>query len=421
MPDVPPAYKNRKWLALSDCALASSNGTATASTSFTVMSYNILCQKLIKRNLFKYASKNSLRWKSRKRLIINELSYFDADIMCLQEVGTEDWNLEYRHHLKVTGYQSRFLQSIRKSHGVVIAWKPELFYAIEEASVNMDRSMEVCGERLNTDNVALLMVLGLGKAPAAGSDGKQAPGIIVSSTHLFWKPAACYERLQQQVALLRAIRELQEKYPGYPVISCGDYNTTPDDAGYFLLTQPRPVALNEWQLDNLLPQHADDAKDKTDTEGDDKSTASSALSYASMAAAGTAAEPEDVALKRRKLEEEEKLAEELLQHDTELAQNLVQCIQADYQPMRSCYSTYTDLDPTYHTDQWKGEPIYTNYTAWKGTLDYIFYTPDRGLVAREIMSLPKKTEMDPGLPNETFGSDHLSILARFDFSMIGSL
>ncbi|KAI7834226.1 Endonuclease/exonuclease/phosphatase [Kickxella alabastrina] len=441
---VPASCKDRKWLSVA--ATTTDTGAETATTgdssdletkavSFTVMTYNLLCQKLVRRDLFKYASKNSLRWKPRKDRLAEEIGHHNTDIMCLQEVGPDEWLHILAPQFKRNSYDSRIFQSLSKSHGVVVAWKKSRFSLVEEASVSMDRTMEVCGEVLNTDNVALVVVLKLGAEKPADpnasevasehcampGDGARPAGVIVSSTHLFWRPAACYQRLQQQVALLRAIRAMQDKYPGYPVISCGDFNTTPDDAGYDLLTKPRPVSLSEWQLDNLLPLHAD-SKD-SDEDGDDKNqeadgshASTNVFSYANVAAVGTAAESKDMARKRRKLEEQERLIDDQLQRDTKLVQNLVTAIQADNQPMRSCYDTYADLDPSYRTDQWKGEPIYTNYTSWKGTLDYIFYTPGLGLEVRKILSLPAESRLKPGLPNEVFSSDHVSILARFDFS-----
>ncbi|KAJ2853186.1 nicotinate phosphoribosyltransferase, partial [Coemansia erecta] len=370
--------------------------------SFTVMSYNILCQKLVRRDLFKYASKNSLRMKPRRERMLKELKYWDADIMCLQEVGTEEWQLVLGPQCKRANYDSHMYQSLSKSHGVCISWKKDRFHLVDQAYLAMDRSMKVCDEALNTDNVALIVVLRPdladpaedAKSDTGGAGGKNhCPGIIVSSTHLFWHPTACYQRLQQQIALMTAVQSLQQKYPGYPVISCGDYNTTPDDAGYDLLTKHRPVALNEWQLDNLLPvyfgnekRNESEKKENLAEESSAQPSSNDTLSYASMATAGTDAETNETLRKRRKLEEEERVAEEQLEKDVKRVQTLVSTFQGDFAPMRSCYGTYADLDPSYKTDKWAGEPIYTNYTAWKGTLDYIFYTPGMGLDVREIMS-----------------------------------
>ncbi|KAI8325993.1 Endonuclease/exonuclease/phosphatase [Martensiomyces pterosporus] len=461
---VPEACKGRSWLPVDGGKAAAKKGH-----SFTVMSYNILCQKLVRRTLFPYASKASLRWKSRKDKLVNELTYLKPDIACLQEMCTEHWHQIFYPQFSRNSYESRFFQSLHKSHGVTISWKKSKFHIVDELGVEMDRSVEVCGDALETDNVALIVVLQLGPEPRAGSadpyadsvdpdysldqggpgrDDSAGQGIIVSTTHLFWRPDACFERLQQQIVLLRALKKMQAKYPGYPVIACGDYNTTPDDAGYDLATKPRPVTLNEWQLDNLLPRANDASEDEDDDEeGSDKEADGSKakgsdgsggvpVSYADVVASGESAELPEVRAKRLKFLEEERLAEKQLQEDTERVGRLVKLMQAAFPPLRSSYGTYADIDASYRTDQWQGEPIYTNYAKWKGTLDYIFYTPatpylhadpsakacgDGGptsLEAREVLSLPPESRMKPGLPNETFASDHVSLMARFELEAI---
>ncbi|PIA19553.1 hypothetical protein COEREDRAFT_5383 [Coemansia reversa NRRL 1564] len=278
----------------------------------------------------------------------------------------------------------------------------------------MDRSADVFGETLQTNNVAQIIVLRFLKDTDLSSG---VPGVIVSNTHLFWVPEACYERLQQQLLLSRALNVMRQKYPKYPVISCGDYNTTPDDAGYALLTNPRPVKLSEQQFDKLLPRTLDEnGSDNEHENGNSETSQASAMSYSEMAAAGTVAETDNALKKRRMLELEERKVEEQLQRDIERVGRLVSTIQRESEPLTSCYSTYADLDTSYRTDQWQGEPIYTNYTNWKGTLDYILYTPAAGLSLQSVLSLPPEIQLKPGLPNDVFPSDHISLVARFDIA-----
>ncbi|KAJ1824141.1 RNA exonuclease ngl2, partial [Coemansia sp. RSA 2703] len=304
--------------------------------------------KLIRRDLFKYASKSSLRMKPRKERIAKEIQYLNPDIMCLQEVGTEEWHQTFEPQFKKSGYKSLMYQSLRKAHGVSISWKTDRFHIVDTARLLMDSSLEVCGEKLRTDNVALIVVLKVGPDPtsetaedALSAYNTDRPGVIVSSTHLFWRPTACFERLQQQIALLEAIDTMKEKYPDYPVISCGDYNTTPDDAGYDLMTKSRPVSLSEWQSDNLFPRHsdnfnkADDSSDDNDDNddtsnnliGSNSTSSGSLMSYANIASIGTNVESEEVRRKRRRLEKEAQRAEELLRNDTQRVQTLVEKFQ----------------------------------------------------------------------------------------------
>ncbi|KAJ1788003.1 RNA exonuclease ngl2 [Coemansia sp. RSA 2399] len=182
----------------------------------------------------------------------------------------------------------------------------------------------------------------------------------------------------------------------------------------------RPVKLNEWQLDNLLPRTLEDDDDGDDDDTNNKDGKSAAKdteprprSYADIAASPF--DEEGARVKRIKLEEQERRLDEQMKVDAKRVQRLVSAIQRDYKPLRSCYGTYADLDSSYRTEQWQGEPIFTNYTEWKGTLDYIFFAPDSGISLREVLSLPEEKHLKPGLPNDAFPSDHISLIARFDF------
>jgi hypothetical protein len=59
------------------------------------------------------------------------------------------------------------------------------------------------------------------------------------------------------------------------------------------------------------------------------------------------------------------------------------------------------------------EPLFTNYTGkFKGTLDYIFYTPTR-LRVMAVTSIPDEAELQAtsgeGLPSAAYPSDHISL------------
>jgi mRNA deadenylase 3'-5' endonuclease subunit Ccr4 len=88
------------------------------------------------------------------------------------------------------------------------------------------------------------------------------------------------------------------------------------------------------------------------------------------------------------------------------------------EPLQSAYSNYTKLDPTYLEPKYGYEPIYTNFTpTFKGTLDYLFYrgSSKHQIEVESILSLPDRETLGDGLPNLEYGSDHLSIAAKFIF------
>ena len=76
---------------------------------------------------------------------------------------------------------------------------------------------------------------------------------------------------------------------------------------------------------------------------------------------------------------------------------------------------------------WDGEPSFTNYSVWKGTLDYIFCVDDGGsdgvgtrrqtaAQVSSVLDIPKAEFLEPGIPNPNFGSDHLALMASVDLT-----
>ena len=81
-----------------------------------------------------------------------------------------------------------------------------------------------------------------------------------------------------------------------------------------------------------------------------------------------------------------------------------------------------DMASAMHTAL-KAEPPYTNYTAgYKGTLDYIWYTPGR-IKVMACAALPEEKDLlDCGeaLPNAVYPSDHLMLCCDVALSAQGS-
>lgn len=66
---------------------------------------------------------------------------------------------------------------------------------------------------------------------------------------------------------------------------------------------------------------------------------------------------------------------------------------------------------------------FTNITRdFKGTLDYILYTAD-SLAPGGLLELPEEAEVKPrpsaGLPNDTWSSDHIALMATFHYRQGG--
>ena len=56
----------------------------TASVNFTVMSYNVLCDKYATRQMYGYCPSWALAWDYRKAALLKEIMDSSADIIALQ-------------------------------------------------------------------------------------------------------------------------------------------------------------------------------------------------------------------------------------------------------------------------------------------------------------------------------------------------
>lgn len=88
--------------------------------------------------------------------------------------------------------------------------------------------------------------------------------------------------------------------------------------------------------------------------------------------------------------------------------------------MQSAYSCYQSLDGNHLTSEWTGEPAYTTTGTWSGTVDYIMYhssnTYDTTIELQSVLSIPKMSDLGDGIPNNDYGSDHMSIMATFSIN-----
>lgn len=75
---------------------------------FTVMCYNVLCEKYATRALYGYCPNWAMLWEYRKKAIMSEIKNFDSDIISLQEVETDQFYHFFQPELKLVGYEGIF-------------------------------------------------------------------------------------------------------------------------------------------------------------------------------------------------------------------------------------------------------------------------------------------------------------------------
>ncbi|PVV05153.1 hypothetical protein BB560_000331 [Smittium megazygosporum] len=422
--------------------------------------------------MFPYASKQSLRWKFRRKNLLEEIFYHKPDIVCLQEVNIEHWHQVYNMEFKRQGYSGDIYFSSFKNHGIAILTKNSRFQNLEHIPVSLGNNARISEEFISPPNVGQILVCKftsnnlkrkspdnsdieseenkdqtLNNPPPnnnidCGNDAINVPcdsennasstvlqnespgvefGLIIANTHLYWQPEGNFERLLQTAKLLSEAKAVLEKYKdNYHLIFCGDLNLTPDDTIYAMLTRPRPLQLSQEEIEQILPKTFGDSDDGSDDEMQPESGSTN---------------NKDDDKKQSSLDSKSLLMKK--QNDLELALqtdlarvgDIVSFFDTELAEFKftSSYGNYAQYDSTHlvsHHDPplWIGEPQFTNYTNWKGTLDYIFihspsdtnFYPSLSLRQNQLLLIPDKKHLHPGLPNDYFSSDHLSLISVFD-------
>ena len=72
--------------------------------NFSVLSYNILCEKYATERLYGYTPSWALAWSYRKELILTEVTNYNADFLCLQEVDIAQFEDYFTKNLDEEGY-----------------------------------------------------------------------------------------------------------------------------------------------------------------------------------------------------------------------------------------------------------------------------------------------------------------------------
>ena len=217
--------------------------------AFTVVSYNVLSQKLLDSHRYLYHT--TLRPRMRLANLQKEIGRYGAQIVCLQEIEPE--------HLEAfTGCVRTFKndgEDIKR--GAEVAFAPCGFPRTDGVAVLVDagRFTIVHENALTLDgdegkkNAGLVVTL---------ADKEASGSLIVACAHLLFNPKRGDARLRQCVSLLRAVEEAkQQAAQPVRVVVCGDFNSYPDSAVYAFLARGSvaSIALEERTAHDHCKEH----------------------------------------------------------------------------------------------------------------------------------------------------------------------
>ena len=353
--------------------LVSTNGQQdNDTTSFTLLSYNILAQCYIFKSRYPYA--RDLSQECRHRIMMRELSSIGAGtVVCFQEVTKEYFSSLLEPAMNEQGYLGVFkLKSIKRvgaspgRDGLAIFYERDCVELLEICSLELNTMLQevwvdlyglgsLLPNECYKDTVALVVVL------------KMKSGVVaVGTTHVPWSKQ-CWDLQSLQVSLmLRKLSEIAHKHRSNAYILCGDFNRKPNSELYQLITTGK---LTQSQREFFLS-----SKEK--------------LIVPKL--------PDPTLCVK---------ANESLSADPQPFYKVFENYYSIPEPMRSAYATVLGT-----------EPRFTFYADSQGCMDYIFYCP-AGISAVEALDIPCQEVIcsEVALPNGVMASDHISIKAGFQF------
>lgn len=340
-------------------------GSATFSgVRFRVLTYNVLAEMYATRQIYPSCDSWILSWPYRRTILMHELSEAQGDIVCLQELQYD----HYEHYLLPfmfsLGYESIFTQKSRESQGVygkvdgcATFWKRSKFVMIE----NYDIEFNEVARRVASE-------LGLDDAERRRFMNKLSKDNIA------------------QLIVLDTSQSRQQLRGGRTAICVVNTHL------YANKNQPEVKLWQTLALVNEVESFVVERDLALMMCGDFNSEPVSSV-YELLSEAGVVnARPE-----------------------VDGSESSV------YLPDAGNITHNLDVASAMNTVL-KSEPAFTNYTTnYKGTLDYIWYTPSR-IKVMACTALPDEKdllEFGDALPNAVYPSDHLMLCCDVALSSQG--
>ena len=327
--------------------------------TFTILSYNILSQRFMKRKEIK-----SLSLEIRIPKIINEILKENPDIFCLQEstfdVYQNYFSKSFNEYeiIKYDNYSSYLMN--------IIGIKKNRFTIINECKFDLsNKIIDVKGNRgvINVkikDNIIKDKIISL------------------FCVHFPWKPIYEYQKARILLMIFEFI--LQNKNEN--IIISGDFNSIPNSI---------PLRMIYYQ------DFINEFNDNKDYIG-------------------------DFVFNKNEINLMNELKQKMKKREnfTNTINKIFKISKLVYEKfyLRSVYDEYKINDKNKNDLKFnylRNHPDYTNYTnSFINTIDYIIYS--KFLEKVKIKKIPIIT--NDYLPNETFPSDHLKLFAEFEYSKI---
>ncbi|KAF8520339.1 Endonuclease/exonuclease/phosphatase [Hysterangium stoloniferum] len=268
---VPSPPPERLWRFLQTEAERKAQDADPTTEAFTLLSYNILCERAATSHLYGYTPSWALSWDYRKELILTEVMNYDADFLCLQEVDVAQYEDYFLQHLAAQDYEGVYWPKSRartmgdaerrRVDGCATFYKASKYQLVEKQLIEFNqvalqrpdfkKTDDMFNRVLTKDQIAVVMLL---ESRATGSR------LIIANVHIHWDPEYRDVKLVQTALLMDELQKISDRFarlpprlpahmedpskppqPTYadgskiPTIVCGDFNSIPGSGVYDFL------------------------------------------------------------------------------------------------------------------------------------------------------------------------------------------
>ncbi|KAG5641853.1 hypothetical protein DXG03_004112 [Asterophora parasitica] len=395
VPTPPPA---RQWKNLLSPAEENAVAADPHVEIFTVLSYNILCEKYATERLYGYTPAWALTWDYRKELILTEVMNYDADFVCLQEVDITAYEDYFLKHLKTQDYEgvhwpkSRYKTmkdtDRRQVDGCATFYKASKYTLVEKQLIefsavamqrpDFEKTDDMFNRVLIKDSIAVVCLM---------EDKLTRTRFLIANGHIHWDPAYRDVKLVQAALLVDEIEKIANNFAKYPPPppSAGTDSAEKDAAGDSDEGAAAPGSSSKPKSPppRPAPNYSDGTKIPIIICGDFNSVPDSGVSEFLSTGQLSATHPDFMQHKYGKF------TTEGLRHRLNL---------------KSAYAA-----------PGAGEPPLTNYTpSFQGSIDYVWYS-SATLAVNALLGEVDAGYLEKvvGFPNAHFPSDHVLIVAEF--------
>lgn len=205
-----------------------------------IITYNILLEEYLRKDhsvYYQHCLPHALEDSFRQQLIVKELKGYNADILCLQEVGPQVYINYLQPALRAAGYKGLFAPRINNSEeGLATFYRSDKLTLLNTSDIVIgdtlinDDTLAGLSETLRSeqqetwqlvstlDRVCQVLIISNGKRP-----------LIVVNAHLCWMADFELVRLIQSHVILHCVDRLRKEshLEHAVVIFCGDLNHEP--------------------------------------------------------------------------------------------------------------------------------------------------------------------------------------------------